>query len=332
MQSNSAWSGAPGYGASGAPNTSGFPGASTPGVPGASGMSGASGAFGAPGYGVPPVPPVPSKPPKPPKPPRKARSLKNAEQAGALLPSGAMQLPDLTDAMPRERIRRRRKIALAVATPIALVFFAAGVALLTLHFWALSSRGEYADNNVPGAVSGYSDQTNLAQFTPLNWLAEYNLGTALLASERLEEGIAHLEVALEGVPTAIRDEDGRIETYSYECAVRSNLAVAYELNGDSEAAAETLEPCSLDDSSGDSSQSGEDSSSGGGSGTEETESSGSGQDNSEETPDTDPYANETEEQRERREQLEEKNQQQDEREREQEESENWYYNGGNQGW
>lgn len=323
MQSNAVWSGAPRYGA---PGTFGSPGASTPGVPGASGMFGASGAFGAPGYGVPPVPP------KPPKPPRKARSLKNAEQAGALLPSGAMKLPDLTDAMPRERIRRRRKIALAVATPIALVFFAAGVALLTLHFWALSSRGEYADNNLPGAVSGYSSQTNLAQFTPLNWLAEYNLGTALLASEQLEEGIVHLEAALEGVPTAIRDEDGRIETYSYECTVRSNLAAAYELNGDSEAAVETLEPCSLDDSSGDSSQSGEDSSSGGGSDTEETESSGSGQNESEETTDTDPYANETEEQRERREQLEEKNQQQDEREREQEEGENWYYNGGNQGW
>lgn len=329
MQSNSPWTGVSKLGASGAPGTSGFPGDSTPGAPGASGSSTAPGAFGAPGYGVPPVPPVS---PVRPKPPRKARSLKNAQQAGALLPSGAMQLPDLTEAMPRERVRRRRQIALAVTIPIALVLFAAGVALLTLQFWSLTSRGEYAKDNLPGALSGYSDQTNLAQFTPVGWLAEYNLGTALLASEQLEKGITHLEAALEGVPTAIRDENGRIEAYSYECAVRSNLAVAYDLNGDEEAAAEILTPCSLDGSSSeDSSQSGEDSGSDG-SGTEETESSGSGQDESEETTDTDPYENETEEQRERREQLEEKNQQQDEREREQEEGEDWYYSGGNQGW
>ncbi len=142
---------------------------------------------------------------------------------------------------PRSRGPRRRSTKplkrLAYSSPILALLVAVAVVLIGLPVWSAHALGRWDAGERAVAESEYSTQADWTARGPETWVARFNLGTALLARGALDEGVARLREALETVPRALDIGDGRIETYSYECRVRINLALGLEMQGDEAGAA-----------------------------------------------------------------------------------------------
>lgn len=275
-------------------------------------------------------------------------------------------LPE-SQAAPRGPRDRRYLRALWLSLPVVLAVALGGALLLTLNFYALSALKQVRAGDLPRSQAMYERTAAATRWGPAPWVAQYNLGTVLLAQGDTAGGIASLERAFEKVPKAIPDGDGRIESFSYECQVRINLASGWENVGDEhrergdlgkavetyDSAAQWSRPCELVGETGSDGEDqpvpppgggqmpGEGEEDPGASTTERLEQkrdsaqrelTGEDPQNPAETspsqpeevgaPPPDPFAGETEAEREKREQLEQKNREQTESEREREESQN----------
>jgi Ca-activated chloride channel family protein len=109
---------------------------------------------------------------------------------------------------------------------------AAAVFLIGLHLWSYQSGRAYQDDRFSAAREGYQGQMAATAHGPERWVADYNLGTTLLAQGWLDTGVDYLQRAMERVPRATEVAEGYLEAYSYECRVRTNLALGLEAQGD----------------------------------------------------------------------------------------------------
>ena len=116
--------------------------------------------------------------------------------------------------------------------PIVVVALAVGIYMTALPVWAWNTGRSARSGNNEGALSSYSKQIYWGDLGPASWVAHYNAGTQHVKLDHPDEAVAELRIAWDRVPKAKQIEDGRIETYSYECTVRMNLALALEKQGD----------------------------------------------------------------------------------------------------
>ena len=174
---------------------------------------------------------------------------------------------------PAAKPRRSRKALrpLLWSLPFVLIGLAASTYLIGLTLWSRASLGHWTDSDYASAQAGYEGQKTLTKSGVEPWVANYNLGTTMLREGDTDGGIGLLRTAKEQVPTATEVEPGRIETYSYECQVRINLALGIEIQGDAKAASadwsgaatayseakDILSPCQSPSSSQDQSGDGE---------------------------------------------------------------------------
>lgn len=116
--------------------------------------------------------------------------------------------------------------------PIVVVALAVGIYMTALPLWAWNTGRSVRAGNNEGALNSYSRQIYWGDLGPASWVAHYNAGTQHVKLDHPDEAVAELRIAWDRVPKAKQIEDGRIETYSYECTVRMNLALALEKQGD----------------------------------------------------------------------------------------------------
>lgn len=116
--------------------------------------------------------------------------------------------------------------------PIVVVALAVGIYMTALPVWAWNTGRAVRAGNNEGALNSYSKQIYWGDLGPASWVAHYNAGTQHVKLDHPDEAVAELRIAWDRVPKAKQIEDGRIETYSYECTVRMNLALALEKQGD----------------------------------------------------------------------------------------------------
>lgn len=133
-----------------------------------------------------------------------------------------------------EKPRRNGKLLRPLwwSLPIVVVALAVGIYMTALPLWAWNTGRSARAGNNEGALNSYSKQIYWGDLGPASWVAHYNAGTQHVKLDHPDEAVAELRIAWERVPKAKQIEDGRIETYSYECTVRMNLALALEKQGD----------------------------------------------------------------------------------------------------
>lgn len=133
-----------------------------------------------------------------------------------------------------EKPRRNGKLLRPLwwSLPIVVVALAVGIYMTVLPLWAWNTGRSARAGNNEGALKSYSRQIYWGDLGPASWVAHYNAGTQHVKLDHPDEAVAELRIAWERVPKAKQIEDGRIETYSYECTVRMNLALALEKQGD----------------------------------------------------------------------------------------------------
>ena len=133
-----------------------------------------------------------------------------------------------------EKPRRNGKLLRPLwwSLPIVVVALAVGIYMTVLPLWAWNTGRSARAGNNEGALESYSRQIYWGDLGPASWVAHYNAGTQHVKLDHPDEAVAELRVAWDRVPKAKQIEDGRIETYSYECTVRMNLALALEKQGD----------------------------------------------------------------------------------------------------
>ena len=133
-----------------------------------------------------------------------------------------------------EKPRRNGKLLRPLwwSLPIVVVALAVGIYMTALPLWAWNTGRAVRAGNNEGALSSYSKQIYWGDLGPASWVAHYNAGTQHVKLDHPDEAVAELRIAWDRVPKAKQIEDGRIETYSYECTVRMNLALALEKQGD----------------------------------------------------------------------------------------------------
>ena len=133
-----------------------------------------------------------------------------------------------------EKPRRNGKLLRPLwwSLPIVVVALAVGIYMTVLPLWAWNTGRSVRAGNNEGALNSYSKQIYWGDLGPASWVAHYNAGTQHVKLDHPDEAVAELRVAWDRVPKAKQIEDGRIETYSYECTVRMNLALALEKQGD----------------------------------------------------------------------------------------------------
>lgn len=133
-----------------------------------------------------------------------------------------------------EKPRRNGKLLRPLwwSLPIVVVALAVGIYMTVLPLWAWNTGRSARAGNNEGALNSYSRQIYWGDLGPASWVAHYNAGTQHVKLDHPDEAVAELRVAWDRVPKAKQIEDGRIETYSYECTVRMNLALALEKQGD----------------------------------------------------------------------------------------------------
>lgn len=147
---------------------------------------------------------------------------------GMLPPFGALPVGE-----PQLKSRNRKLLRWFWSLlPLLVVFVLLGAGGLGLQYgaWraAQASRGEEWD----GALQIYEKQQWLTGWGLVPWVSHYNAGTAQLHLGQVQQGRQELEEAWTSVPKATPNEDGKIQSYSYECQVRINLAVSWEMEGD----------------------------------------------------------------------------------------------------
>ena len=133
-----------------------------------------------------------------------------------------------------EKPRRNGKLLRPLwwSLPIVVVALAVGIYMTALPVWAWNTGRAVSAGNNEGALNSYSKQIYWGDLGPASWVAHYNAGTQHVKLDHPDEAVAELRIAWDRVPKAKQIEDGRIETYSYECTVRMNLALALEKQGD----------------------------------------------------------------------------------------------------
>ena len=133
-----------------------------------------------------------------------------------------------------EKPRRNGKLLRPLwwSLPIVVVALAVGIYMTALPVWAWNTGRSARAGNNEGALNSYSRQIYWGDLGPASWVAHYNAGTQHVKLDHPDEAVAELRIAWDRVPKAKQIEDGRIETYSYECTVRMNLALALEKQGD----------------------------------------------------------------------------------------------------
>ena len=133
-----------------------------------------------------------------------------------------------------EKPRRNGKLLRPLwwSLPIVVVALAVGIYMTALPVWAWNTGHAVRAGNNEGALNSYSKQIYWGDLGPASWVAHYNAGTQHVKLDHPDEAVAELRIAWDRVPKAKQIEDGRIETYSYECTVRMNLALALEKQGD----------------------------------------------------------------------------------------------------
>ena len=133
-----------------------------------------------------------------------------------------------------EKPRRNGKLLRPLwwSLPIVVVALAVGIYMTALPLWAWNTGRSARAGNNEGALHSYSRQIYWGDLGPASWVAHYNAGTQHVKLDHPDEAVAELRIAWDRVPKAKQIEDGRIETYSYECTVRMNLALALEKQGD----------------------------------------------------------------------------------------------------
>ena len=133
-----------------------------------------------------------------------------------------------------EKPRRNGKLLRPLwwSLPIVVVALAVGIYMTALPLWAWNTGRSARAGNNEGAMNSYSRQIYWGDLGPASWVAHYNAGTQHVKLDHPDEAVAELRIAWDRVPKAKQIEDGRIETYSYECTVRMNLALALEKQGD----------------------------------------------------------------------------------------------------
>lgn len=194
---------------------------------------------------------MPSEQPTTPTPRPRGRRRRREAQSGEMLvpfgapladapsgegdvPPGGPGSPGVPSAGGRGRPRRSRSALRPLwwSMPLVVVMALAAVFLLGMHMWSWASVRAYQDARFPQARSGFEGQVAWTRSGPETWVADYNLGSTLLVQGYLDVGVAHLELAMESVPRATEVAPGYIESYSYECRVRTNLALGLEGQGD----------------------------------------------------------------------------------------------------
>ena len=133
-----------------------------------------------------------------------------------------------------EKPRRNGKLLRPLwwSLPIVVVALAVGIYMTVLPLWAWNTGRSARAGNNEGALKSYSRQIYWGDLGPASWVAHYNAGTQHVKLDHPDEAVAELRIAWDRVPKAKQIGDGRIETYSYECTVRMNLALALEKQGD----------------------------------------------------------------------------------------------------
>ena len=128
-----------------------------------------------------------------------------------------------------DRLRRRRRMLLVGGPPaVIVVVLAAWLAFLSLMTMAANNAVIHKDYKT--AVSRYAIVARVDPWLE-KWRVHYNLGTAQLLDDRLDQAQASLETALETAPKAdlinITREDGTADQIrdprAPECLVRTNL-------------------------------------------------------------------------------------------------------------
>ena len=128
-----------------------------------------------------------------------------------------------------DRLRRRRRMLLVGGPPaVIVVLLAAWLAFLSLMTMAANNAVIHKDYRT--AVSRYAIVAKVDPWLE-KWRVHYNLGTAQLLDNRLDQAQASLETALETAPKAdlinITREDGTADQIrdprAPECLVRTNL-------------------------------------------------------------------------------------------------------------
>ena len=152
-------------------------------------------------------------------------------QAGDGAPSAT---PASAKSNEAEKPRRNGKLLRPLwwSLPIVVVALAVGIYMTALPLWAWNTGRSVRAGNNEGALNSYSKQIYWGDLGPASWVAHYNAGTQHVKLDHPDEAVAELRIAWDRVPKAKQIEDGRIETYSYECTVRMNLALALEKQGD----------------------------------------------------------------------------------------------------
>ncbi len=117
---------------------------------------------------------------------------------------------------------------LAWSLPGILLAGALGALLVLLWVSSALAARAFDAGDLGGAEASYDRQRAVTRLWPEPWKAPYNLGTARLAQGEYEGAVEPLRDALARVPTAVADEEGRLDPASPECRVRSNLAGALE--------------------------------------------------------------------------------------------------------
>ena len=152
-------------------------------------------------------------------------------QTGDSAPSATLASAKRNEA---EKPRRNGKLLRPLwwSLPIVVVALAVGIYMTALPLWAWNTGRSVRAGNNEGALNSYSRQIYWGDLGPASWVAHYNAGTQHVKLDHPDEAVAELRIAWDRVPKAKQIEDGRIETYSYECTVRMNLALALEKQGD----------------------------------------------------------------------------------------------------
>lgn len=116
--------------------------------------------------------------------------------------------------------------------PVVVLALAVGIYMVALPLWGWATGRTARAGNNEAALASYSRQIYWGDLGPASWVAHYNAGTEYVKLDRIDPGVEQLRIAWDRVPKAREVADGRIETYSYECTVRMNLALALEKQGD----------------------------------------------------------------------------------------------------